>query len=284
MARYDQEIAAGNIAAALVTALKGLEVEPILGVVPRFLLTPFLSLGMWAQTEATGDDVSLPALVPTMHFDIQIVKDMSDTLQDYSLLQTPVLLLGGAKSPDYLKMALDALGNVLPHAKRITFPGLGHDGPENDGQPDLVAGELRQFFGETPHIRDDNREYSSPSTTTTSTSTITTPEFGSSVTVGLKDIHFDNQYQEAKLLRQHNYYCNLEDQTDIIISAPEKVLLTQYKLGQIKRTKDLYRQLPEGGLKEHIKEKYIAKPELNETSSAQMIDRTVIRAKKLASV
>lgn len=72
---------------------------------------------------------------------------MNETLQDYISVQTQILLLGGTKSPLFLRVALDALANTLPHARLKTFPGLGHDGPENDGRPDLVADELRRFFG-----------------------------------------------------------------------------------------------------------------------------------------
>jgi hypothetical protein len=63
-----------------------------------------------------------------------------------------VLLLGGSKSPAYLKTALDALENVLPHVQRIEFPGLDHGGSSDasntnrGGKPELVAQALRQFF------------------------------------------------------------------------------------------------------------------------------------------
>ena len=62
-----------------------------------------------------------------------------------------VLLLGGSKSPAYLKAALDALERVLPHARRVEFPGLGHEASGNSdrrGQPERVAQELRRFFVE----------------------------------------------------------------------------------------------------------------------------------------
>ena len=39
------------------------------------------------------------------------------------------------------------LERTLPHVERATLPGLGHDGPEDDGQPALVAQHLRRFFG-----------------------------------------------------------------------------------------------------------------------------------------
>jgi Tetracyclin repressor-like, C-terminal domain len=56
-----------------------------------------------------------------------------------------VLLLGGTKSPDYLSVALSELAAVLPHAQRVTLPGLTHEGPEDDGRPLVVAQALRDF-------------------------------------------------------------------------------------------------------------------------------------------
>jgi pimeloyl-ACP methyl ester carboxylesterase len=144
--RYESEIAQGKLAAAVVTALKGGGVEPRFERLPRFVLVPLMALVMKIQGDTGGDDVSIRALVPTQHFDMRIVREMSETLQDYISLEAQALLLGGTKSPQYLKVALDGLADTLPHARRKIFPGLGHDGPENDGRPDLVADELRHFF------------------------------------------------------------------------------------------------------------------------------------------
>jgi hypothetical protein len=61
----------------------------------------------------------------------------------------PVLLLGGANSPGYLKTALAALERTLPHAERVEFPKLNHGGAANrgrGGRPDLVAAALRSFL------------------------------------------------------------------------------------------------------------------------------------------
>jgi len=57
------------------------------------------------------------------------------------------LLLGGAKSPTYLKVALNALEKTLPHVRRVEFAGVGHLAADNSGKPELVAQVLRQFFG-----------------------------------------------------------------------------------------------------------------------------------------
>ncbi len=76
-------------------------------------------------------------------------------LESFRAIRAEVLLLGGSTSPAFLKVALDALEKVFPHAKRIEFPGLGHGGSGNTnsntnrgGQPERVAQELRRFFAE----------------------------------------------------------------------------------------------------------------------------------------
>jgi pimeloyl-ACP methyl ester carboxylesterase len=140
--RFDREIAAGKHA----SALKGAGVEPVLGRLPRFVLVPLVTIGSRAQRDLPEDDVPIAALIPTQHFDMLIVRDMADTVKDYAALDAQVLLLGGTKSPAYLSVALDELFTTLPHARRITFRGLGHSGPEDDGDPQRVGEALRNFF------------------------------------------------------------------------------------------------------------------------------------------
>lgn len=144
--RFDREVARGRLAAALVTALKGMMVEPVLGRVPRFVLVPLMAIGARLQGNGSGDDVPIPALIPTQRFDMRLVEEMAGTAQDYASLGPRVLLLGGAKSPTFLTVALDELSVVLPRVQRTTFSGLGHSGPDDDGDPRRVAEALRTFF------------------------------------------------------------------------------------------------------------------------------------------
>lgn len=154
LTRYDREMAEGKVAAALVTGMLGAQMgPPILNVMPRWLLERFTKMGM-AQEEkqAKSGEVTMRMLAPTLHYDFQLVAEMAETLERFRAVQAPVLLLGGSKSPKYLKAALDALEQVLPHAQRIEFPGLNHGGSSDDsttnrgGKPELVAQALRQFF------------------------------------------------------------------------------------------------------------------------------------------
>jgi hypothetical protein len=98
-----------------------------------------------------GGYVSMRALAPTLHYDFQFVVEMSEQLERFRDVRAEVLLLGGSKSPAYLKASLDALEKVLPQAKRVEFPGLDHAASWNSdrgGKPEPVAQALRRFFAE----------------------------------------------------------------------------------------------------------------------------------------
>lgn len=151
LARYDQEIAQGKIAAALVTAMLGAQMgPPIFNHIPRWLLERLTMLGLRSEAKgATRDSITMRALAPTLHYDFHMIVEMGSALEQFKGVQAEVLLLGGSKSPAYLTAALDALEKVLPHVSRVEFPGLGHGASGNAdqrGQPERVAQELRRFF------------------------------------------------------------------------------------------------------------------------------------------
>ncbi len=149
--RLDRELADGKLASALVTGMQGAQMgPPIFNVMPRWLLERLTKMMMANEDKkAKGDDVTMRALAPTLHYDFQLVIEAEGALETFKAIRAEVLLLGGSTSPAYLKVALDALEKVFPHAKRIEFPGLGHGASGNTdrgGQPERVAQELRQFF------------------------------------------------------------------------------------------------------------------------------------------
>lgn len=155
LARYQREIAQGKLAAALITGMKAAQMgPPLLNAIPGFLLQPMTKRIMTLEEkQGSGDYLSMKTLAPTLQYDFRIVAEMSGQLQRFRDLKTETLLLGGSKSPAYLKNALDALEKVLPHATRIEFPGLDHgaawtrDKQRNPhGEPATVARELRRFF------------------------------------------------------------------------------------------------------------------------------------------
>lgn len=151
LTRFDREMSQGKVAAALVTGMKGAQMgPPIFNAMPRWLSEPLTKMAM-AQDDknSEGGYVPMRALALTLHYDFQLVVEMSGKLENFRAVPAEVLLLGGGKSPAYLKAALDALEKVLPHVKRIEFAGLDHAASWNTdrgGRPEPVAQELRRFF------------------------------------------------------------------------------------------------------------------------------------------
>jgi pimeloyl-ACP methyl ester carboxylesterase len=151
LARYDKEIAQGKIASALVTCMKGTGIgPPILNRMPRWILEPLTKMAMASEgKKAKADDVSMRMLAGTPRHDFQLVVEMEGAIERFKSLRAQVLLLGGNKSPDYFRVALDSLAEVLPDARRAQLPGLDHGGACNanrGGQPEQVAQPLRRFF------------------------------------------------------------------------------------------------------------------------------------------
>jgi len=155
--RFDQEMAQGKVAAALVTAMKGAQMgPPIFNVMPNWLLELMTKMMMSGEEKkGSGGYIPFRELAPALHYDGQPILEMSGKLESFRDVRAEVLLLGGSKSPAYMKAALDALEQILPHVTRIEFPGLGHAASWNydkqrnpGGKPELVAQEVRRFFAE----------------------------------------------------------------------------------------------------------------------------------------
>lgn len=144
--RYEREVEQRKYASAMVTALKGLQLNPLFTILPRPVLLLLITVLSHRETQTLRpDDVSMAALVPTGRLDLQLFGEMEDTLEHFTGMRAEVLLLGGEKSPAYLRDALAALAQTLPHVQRIQYPGLDHSGP-NVTAPERIAGDLRAFF------------------------------------------------------------------------------------------------------------------------------------------
>src|ERR1700694_5178810 len=149
--RFEDELGQGKPAAALVTGMQAAEMGPaIFNLIPRWALERLTNLAMASEdSKAKVDDVTMRMLHPTLQYDLQLINEMLGTLESFAAIDAGVLLLGGSKSPAYLKASVDGLAKVLPHAVRFEFPGLAHGATGNTdrgGKPELVAQRLGEFF------------------------------------------------------------------------------------------------------------------------------------------
>jgi pimeloyl-ACP methyl ester carboxylesterase len=151
---YETAMAAGNLAGALVAIFKGVDDPSWFNAMPRFVLVP-LYRWLLKEHKNSGDDgvdrASLLELIPTFHFDALLGSEMAGTLEQYRCLQPEVLLLGGTRSQRFLRLALDALEQVIPNVQRVELQKAGHVAAADDGVPDRVAVPLKEFFLANPH-------------------------------------------------------------------------------------------------------------------------------------
>ncbi|WP_226507191.1 alpha/beta hydrolase [Pseudomonas sp. MWU16-30317] len=140
---FNHQIEVGRYADALVTAAKivGLG-SPCLNSIPLWLQRLGARFALMTNAGRPDGYVSIKTLVPAMRYDFNIVLTMNEQIQNLRNIRQEVLLMGGDKSPGYLKNALTALELVLPDTKRINLAGADHSTPWNtdlSGRPLLVA-------------------------------------------------------------------------------------------------------------------------------------------------
>jgi pimeloyl-ACP methyl ester carboxylesterase len=153
--RFDQEMAKGKVAAAVVTSVRGLDLAPpAFKRMPRPLAESLTNKVMDSEDkQATSDTVTMRKLAPTLRWEGVLLAEVAGTIGTFAEVPAEVLLLGGdMKRPAFIKPAFDALARTLPHNRHVEFPGLGHGGsadvgPANPGgKPEVVAPEIRSFF------------------------------------------------------------------------------------------------------------------------------------------
>ena len=149
MKRFDREIAEGKIAAGTATMIKEFGIHfglpRMITGLPHFLLE--LSFRIFFNTERVKDDkVSFKVLIPTFHYDYELVKEESGQVEKFRNLKAEVLLIGGTESPEFLKITMKKLKSTLPNVRQVEIKGLSHTGPLVTGNPELVAEKLKDFF------------------------------------------------------------------------------------------------------------------------------------------
>ncbi|MEV0232740.1 alpha/beta hydrolase [Nonomuraea sp. NPDC050786] len=149
--RFDSELAAGRLPAALVTAMRAARLgPPFLSLMPRALLEALTARMLTHQEQAAaGGEPTFRELAPTLRYDAQVVAETACRLDTYRSVKAEMLLLGGTRSPAHLRSALSALERVLPHVRRVALKGLDHSATCNTahrGHPERVATAIRAFL------------------------------------------------------------------------------------------------------------------------------------------
>lgn len=136
--RFRRELSRGRQATAMAVFLRGTRLLPFM--LPMRLMVPFASVML---TGASGREMR--DMMHTTPGEIaEIVRYDSDGAS-YADISIPVLLLGGAKSPDYLTGVLPRLAELIPDAHEEIIPGLDHNAPDLNA-PKEIASRLAAFL------------------------------------------------------------------------------------------------------------------------------------------
>jgi pimeloyl-ACP methyl ester carboxylesterase len=156
LARFDEEIARGDVAGAMVTSMFGFELAPpFLKIMPRGLLRWMTEKMMVKDERQAAGAIAMRQLAPTVHVEGSIVAELAGTFDNFRTVNADVLLLGGSKGLPGLEPGRTTLEKVLPHCRRIEFDGLDHGsssdpgGVNPTGSPEAVrriADEVKAFF------------------------------------------------------------------------------------------------------------------------------------------
>lgn len=157
LARFEQEIARGDLAGGMVTSMFGFEMAPaFLKVMPRGVLR-WMTEKMMAKEERQADAgaITMRQLAPTLHAEGTIVAELGGTFDNFRTVEAEVLLLGGTKGLPGLEPGRATLEKVLPHCRRIEYDGYDHGsssdpgGVNPNGKPEVVrriAADVKAFF------------------------------------------------------------------------------------------------------------------------------------------
>jgi pimeloyl-ACP methyl ester carboxylesterase len=83
----------------------------------------------------------LQALAHTLPYDLALTGDQGIPVDYLATITVPVLVLGGANSPDWFRRTVQATTDAIPGARLVMLDGQDHGAP-----PEVIAPLLTDFF------------------------------------------------------------------------------------------------------------------------------------------
>jgi pimeloyl-ACP methyl ester carboxylesterase len=109
----------------------------------RFWMTDVTAAppGILAMMENSPMWPGLQALAHTLPYDLALGGDQGIPVDYLAKITVPVLVLGGASSPDWFQRTVEATAAAVPGARLVMVPGQSHNVP-----PEVIAPLLTDFF------------------------------------------------------------------------------------------------------------------------------------------
>ncbi len=136
---FEQALAQDDPGKAMAIFLRGLQIN-WMSRLPRWVLTTLFR----AMTRGPERDEIIP-LLHTLGPEIRMMAPLESKYERYRRINVRTLLMGGSKSPEYLRSVLPVLEKTIPQARLIEFAGLDHSSPEEEGAP-TIASAMREWL------------------------------------------------------------------------------------------------------------------------------------------
>jgi pimeloyl-ACP methyl ester carboxylesterase len=155
MERFNAYVDADDLPGVLVAGMKLSRQGPaLMRAMPDRLVKPAIKRIMKTEEKtAAGVNASMAELAKSLPYDIAIAQSMDGSITKFKDIKQPVLLVGGSKSPQFLKQALDELEQIIPDTTRVEITGVDHAAAWNvdrrrnpHGDPTAVAEVLKTYF------------------------------------------------------------------------------------------------------------------------------------------
>lgn len=136
---FEHALAKGHSARAMALAMRRISGGGIIGRIPTVVLSPVVAAVMRTPE---GRDVA--GLLHTMPSEVREVSRYSSDGRRYAGVAQRLLVLNGARGPQYARHACEVLAAVNPGCVTVTIPNAGHNAPDMD-DPATIAAEVCRF-------------------------------------------------------------------------------------------------------------------------------------------
>src|SRR5262249_18978986 len=146
--RFNAYVEADDLPGVLVAGMKLSRQGPgLMRAMPDWLGKPAIQRIVKAEEKTVaGGYAPMAELAEAIPYDPEIAQSIDGSIMQFKDSEQPVLLLGGSKSPHFLKRALDELERIIPDATRVEITGVDHAAAWNvdrrrnpHGNPTAVA-------------------------------------------------------------------------------------------------------------------------------------------------
>lgn len=147
VARLFADLERGDLPSALLDSLLAAGTAPAsLARLPRPVARLAARITIALDAHKRGPAATFRDLLPGVRFDFTDVVGADGRIAEFAAIPKPLLLLSGTSSPEFLQRAIRRIHELNPAADRHEFPGIGHDGPWNGGDPTGIADVVRDFM------------------------------------------------------------------------------------------------------------------------------------------